>query len=142
VRLADHPLHPMLVHFPIAAWSAAVAMDLSTRIWRVPVLAVIGSGCVTVGLSMGALAMIAGYIDYAGLPSQHPAEKTAITHMSVMAAAWFLFLISLTLRGFVPQSNPSIGVMCVDLAGFIVMLFGAWLGGSLVYHFKVGVDSG
>lgn len=140
MRLVNHPVHPMLVHFPVVAWTGAVAMDWSIRIWGFPILAMVGSGCVAAGLAMGALAMLPGFIDYTALPSQHPAQKTAVAHLSVMGMAWLLFLISLILRAFAPEKPPSILTVVADAAGFIVMLFGAWLGGTLVYHFRVGVD--
>jgi uncharacterized membrane protein len=141
MRLAGHPVHPMLVHFPIVAWAAAVAMDLSIPIWKSPVLATIGFACVAVGLSLGVLAMLAGFIDYTELTNQHPAQKSAVAHMSMMGTAWLLFLISLTLRGFAPhRAGPWLWTTSADIAGFVVMLLGAWRGANLVYHFRVGVD--
>jgi uncharacterized membrane protein len=90
---------------------------------------------------MGVLAMLVGFIDYTDLTNQHPAQKTAVAHMSMMGTAWLLFLISLTLRGFVPhQAGPWIWTTAADIAGFVVMMFGAWRGANLVYHFRVGVD--
>ena len=55
--------------------------------------------------------------------------------MSMMGTAWLLFLISLTLRGFAPhRAGPWLWTTSADIAGFVVMLLGAWRGANLVYH--------
>jgi len=139
VRIAGHPLHPMLVHFPIAAWIGTVVLDVSSRIWTLPGLSAAGFGCLTAGVVLGAVTMLAGFLDYAAIPDQHSAQKTALSHMLVMVVSWLLFTASLTARAFAPRTAPSLWAIGTDMSACIVMIFGARLGGTLVYSFGIGV---
>ena len=137
MRIAGHPVHPMLVHFPIASWTAAVAADLSSRVWALPELTKAAFVCVAAGLVTGALAIMFGFLDYAGIETGHPAQRTATRHMLVMGVAWLVFLARLA-AGWQAVS-PWLTV--ADVVGFLVMLCGAQLGGSLVYRYRVGVSA-
>lgn len=125
----------MLVHFPIVFWTSAVAMDLSNKICGLQIFAMVGFWCSVAGLSMGTIAIFAGFLDYTAISDQHPAQSTAVGHMWVMGTAWLLFLTSVAVRGFVAQTSPSIWAIGTDMAGLIVMIFGAWLGA----RFEIGV---
>lgn len=129
----------MLVHFPIASWTAAVAADLALRLWHAPVLAMVAFGGVAGGLVTGLPAMALGLFDYAAVPAEHPAQGTAATHMMVMGTAWLLFLASLLVRRLAAGAAVLTGTTILDITGFVVMLCGARLGGTLVYRFGVGV---
>lgn len=140
LRLAGHPIHPMLVHFPVALWTLGIAADAGGLIagqawwWQ------LGFGCQALGVLAATLAMVAGLLDYATLPRDHPAQNTAVAHMLVMGSAWLCFLASLALRG-PPRGTPSPLMALVAAAvGFVAMAAGGWLGGRLVYRFAVGVE--
>ncbi|HEU4592439.1 MAG TPA: DUF2231 domain-containing protein [Steroidobacteraceae bacterium] len=139
MRLAGHPLHPMLVHFPVALWTAGVALDVgglatgSEWVWPV------SFGSYAAGIVSAVLAMLAGFLDLVTIAQGNPARDTAVFHMLAMSTAWLLFLVSLALRGFSLEAAPSAWAIAIAVAGFLVMVFGAWLGGQLVYRFGVGV---
>ncbi len=81
MRLFGHPLHPMLVHLPIALWVLATACDGLTLVgvvqaWPLAWL------CLAVGLVAALPAMAAGLADYAGLAES--AVPTANRHMTLM----------------------------------------------------------
>ena len=140
LRLAGHPLHPMLVHFPVALWTLAVAADAGGLLagdawwWR------LGFGCQALGLATAALAMVAGWLDYASLARSHPAQDTAVAYLLVMSTAWLSFLASLGLRGLPDGGPPSWPAIAVAGFGFVAMAVGGWLGGRLVYGFGVGIS--
>ena len=106
MRLLGHPVHPMLVHFPIVFWSCAVGADVVglfthalrgrragvRRRWRSVALC-------------GLLAMIAGVFDFVDLPQDSPARDTAVSHFMAMCSAWLIFLVALALRGY-PAAIP------------------------------------
>lgn len=141
LRLAGHPLHPALVHFPIAFWSAGVAADvagwtLGQPIWWTLSFAAQAAGCV-----MAVAAMLAGFLDFAAIPAGDRAREVAISHMLAMSTAWLLFVMSTVLRGWPPEGAPAAWVSLLALAGFAVTAFGGWRGGQLVYGFGVGVTA-
>lgn len=141
LRLARHPLHPMLVHFPIALWTATVALDGAGWFLGQPALSTVAFGSLAAGLAVALLAMIAGALDYAAIPKQHAAQGTAVSHMLAMGSAWLLFMVSLALRGWPPREPAPVWAIAVALLGFTVMAVGGWLGGKLVYGFAIGVIS-
>jgi uncharacterized membrane protein len=140
-RLGGHPIHPAVVHFPIALWTVAVGADLAgwatgqSKWWS------LGQLGLALGAAAGLLAMIAGAFDYAALPRTHPAQDTAVRHMLWMGTAWSLFVVSLAARGL-PGSGPAPRwAIIAALAGFVVMVLGGWMGGQLVYRYGVGVTA-
>ena len=129
-----HPIHPALVHFPIAFLTAASLCDLATLIgfqsaWP-PTFPLLG-----LGLSTALLAMIAGFIDLQKLQGNEPAEKTANLHMMFIGAAWCFYLTALLLRNDQMQIIPTPSLIPIGLsfAGLITLCLGGWQGGKLVY---------
>ena len=128
----------MLVHFPIVFWSCAVVADAIGVFTNVPLAAELGFGTLALGCASGLLALIAGVIDFLDVPKDSPARDTAISHLMAMCSAWLIFLVALALRGLPPTTPVPIAALIASAAGFLVMAYGAWLGGKLVYEFGLG----
>ena len=128
----------MLVHFPIAFWSCAIAADVVGTVTHAALAAELAFGALALGCASGLLAMIAGIFDFAALAKDSPARDAAVMHLMAMGSAWLIFLVALALRGFPPTSPVSIAALITTAVGFVVMVYGAWLGGKLVYEFGVG----
>jgi uncharacterized membrane protein len=138
MRLLGHPLHPMLVHFPIAFWSAGSFCDALT-------LAGLAQARPIAWLAIGAgdavaiLTMLAGMIDYAAIEDR--IVPAALRHMAWMAGAWLLYTTAFVLRsdGLAPGIGPALWPALLGFAGFAALLGGAWRGGDLVYRHGAGV---
>jgi uncharacterized membrane protein len=137
LRIGGHPVHPMLVHFPVTFWTVALAAELTgwltsdARWWQCSFYSQ------AIGAALALVAMIAGLMDYASVPRDHRAQSTAVRHMIVMCTAWLLFIVSLLLRG--RADAHSIWATLIAVLGFATLLYGGWLGGRLVYRFGIGV---
>jgi uncharacterized membrane protein len=138
MRLFGHPVHPMLVHLPIALWVLATACDGLTlagvgQAWPLAWL------CLATGLAAALPAMAAGLADFAGL--EDSAAPTATRHMTLMGLAWSAYLAALILRsdGLAVREAPVPLAMAAGLAGFVALIAGAIQGGRLVYTLGVGV---
>ena len=142
MRLLGHPVHPMLVHFPIVFWSCALAADVADMLMQVTLAPEVASGTLALGCGFGLLAMITGVLDFTDLPKDSPARDSAVTHLMAMSSAWLIFLLALALHGFPPKVPVSISAQSATADGFLIMAFGGWLGGKLVYQFGVGTTSG
>ncbi len=135
-----HPLHPALVHFPIACWSLASAADLASlhigqaAWWLAGVLLAIGLVCAIP-------AMIAGFMELMRLPEDSGAIKDVNRHMLMVTAAFSLYLASLLLRiDGMTLHAPGLLAMALSLGGFICLGVAGWLGGKLVYVHRLGAD--
>jgi uncharacterized membrane protein len=96
-RIAGHPIHPMLVAFPIAFYTATVATLLAyvgthESFWfRVAMVANIA------GIITAVVAVIPGAIDLFALPQGSRARATGLKHAGFNLLATGLFVISAVL---------------------------------------------
>jgi uncharacterized membrane protein len=135
MRIFGHPLHPMLVHFPIAFWAVAtVAYSLVAAGGGelVVMLAKFANGA---GLIMAILGMIAGLLELRSIDSNSDAMRAAIWHMMIMATVWVCFLLALMVSMATTALNHSaaqIGEVVCAGVGFLLMTVGGWFGGRLI----------
>lgn len=139
MRLFGHPLHPMLVHFPIALWAVGSACDVLT-LFDVSDAARIAWLSIGAGTVAAPVTMAAGMIDYAAL--DEAALLTAHRHMALMGTAWLLYAVAFVFasRGFGPALEPGWPSIAAALTGLAALIAGAWQGGQLVYRLGAGVD--
>ena len=135
-----HPLHPALVHFPVACWSLATLADIagqwSTRwpFWQWSL------GLLVVGCATGLAAAGAGLLELLKLSPVGPAMAVANHHMLMALTAWGLYAFSLLLRmdGMQPVPPGALALVLSGL-GFLALGVTGWLGGKLVYVHGAGV---
>lgn len=132
-----HPIHPALVHFPIACWSLAVVADFASLpfgelAWRW------SCGLLIVGCSTAVIAMLAGLLELSRVPEGPPLRDT-YWHMGVMLLAFTLFTLRLLLGldQWQPVA-PNGTALWLDVGGFVCLAVGGWLGGRLVYGHGIG----
>ena len=136
--IAGHPIHPMLIPFPIALFLAAFVCDLvfwGTRnaSWGDAALWLLGAGLIT-----AALAAIAGLTDFLG-ERQIREMSTAWWHAGGNVVVVLVELGNWYLR--YAQGTGAILPTSVILSAVAVALlvFTGWLGGHMVYRERVGV---
>ena len=142
--IAHHPIHAMLIPFPIALFVFSFISDLIFRYGGTPLWAAMAYYTMLGGVIGALLAAIAGLIDYLALPAggARTSEKATVraiatTHMALNLTIVALYLVNLYLRrGAGP--DPA---MPFWLSSAAVLMLGVsgWLGGSLVYVHRVGV---
>lgn len=132
-----HPLHPTLVHFPVACWSLAVFADFASlavgrTAWQW------SPGLLTVGCIMALAAMLAGLLEITHIPDSK-AMRDTIVHMIAMIVALVLFSARLLMGpyGLQPIAPGTLGLV-LDAGGFIALAVGGWFGGRLAHGHGVG----
>lgn len=136
--VAEHPVHPMLIPFPIALWIFSLASDLiylfgfGGPVWKdIALYTMVG------GIIGGLAAAIPGYIDYRSL-SDPVIVRVAQMHMVINVGLIVLFTIDAGLRimngteAVLPVFLSALGVAALGVSG--------WLGGELVYVQGVAVQ--
>lgn len=135
-RIGTHPIHPMLVGFPIALWTASFLADLYAA-WK-DQFHYFGYYLALAGCIAAVVTAIPGLIDLLGVTQRGtPVRKTAWTHGLLNVGALVLFAISVWLRpgpGYITY-----GAYVASALGMIVIIISGWLGGALVYDHRVGV---
>ncbi len=141
LKLLGHPLHPAIVHFPVAGWTSAVVTDVLFLVIRAPLWWQISLWLLIVGTITALGAMTAGFADLISLPAG-PAQKKALRHMYVMSTAWTVYLIDVLIRFLASGSLPTPALAWAGLAlsvvGFLTLLVGTHFGAQLVYDLGVG----
>lgn len=134
-----HPLHPALVHFPIACWTLATLADVGSHWWGEPAWRFAGS-LLLIG-AVGALAtMAAGFVELMRIPNDSPALRVANRHLLMAVITWSSYTASLMLRVHDKTLHaPDTLALALSGAGFLALCATGWLGGVLVYTHGVGV---
>ena len=133
-----HPLHPALVHFPVACWSLATIADLASP-WLGRPAGWLAGVLLAIGTIAALSAMGAGLFEFARIAGDSPALAVARRHMLLAMAAWVFYAASLLLRlegmNLVAPAWPA---LATSVAGFLCLAAAGWLGGKLVYRYGVG----
>src|SRR5437016_1158285 len=126
MRIFGHPVHPMLVHFPIVFWTVAAGAYIASAIEVTGSIEGIAKFANGAGLIMAMLAMIAGLIELRTIDSRSEAMRVATWHMMVMATVWVCFLVALMLSVSVglDGSTVHLAVVACAVAGFLLMGIG------------------
>ena len=140
VKVAGHPIHPMLVGFPVACYTGtlvgfAVYAASGDQFWLNLAIALN-----VVGVGSALLAALPGLVDWAfGIPRGSGRENRRLAHASLNVAALALFAI--TLGSYVTHWNgPATGVtlaLALTSAGVACTLAAGFLGWMLVQDYHV-----
>ena len=138
VAIAKHPLHPLLVTFPIAFLSGAFGADLGywythDPFWAKAALWLIGSGFVA-----GLVAALAGMLDFLRIDRVKKYSAGWI-HMFCNVMALVLTLINWILRwNHVEAAILPLGLILSTIVASLLAISG-WFGAELIYRHKVAV---
>ena len=140
-KLLGHPIHQMLIVFPLGLLAMAVIFDLlaiglGNGYWSEIAYWMIAAGVVT-----GLLAAPFGTIDWVAIPSDTRAKRIGAIHGIGNVVVVLLFAGSWLMRGEAPAA-PAPLALVLSFAAAGLALFTGWLGGELVDRLGVGVDDG
>lgn len=136
--IAGHPVHPMLIPFPITFFVAALCCDVAFWYsgetgWATASVWLLGAGLVMAVLAAGTgLVELAGDRQVRELTTVWWHAAANILVVLVEAANWLLRY----------QQGAAFVVpngLILSLIAVIVLLFSGWMGGKLVFRHRVGV---
>lgn len=136
------PLHPAVVHLPIALFPLSVVLDLASWMFSGGDAGLVRAAfiCVAAGLVTGLVAGVLGMVDYTDIRDDHPAKKTATLHMVLNLIALGLYAVGAGLRyGKLDAEKTAVVPLILSLAGLAILSYSGYLGGHLVYSDGVGV---
>ena len=137
-QIAGHPLHPMIIPFPIVFFVSTLATDLIFLKTGRPGFADASMWLLGAGIAMAALAAVLGLADFLS-ETRIRSLRHAWWHMIGNVIAVVLELVNFYLR----YSGGATTVTSTEavLSGVVVLLllFNGWMGWELVYRHHVGV---
>jgi nitrite reductase/ring-hydroxylating ferredoxin subunit/uncharacterized membrane protein len=135
-----HPIHPALVHFPLAFLIGAFGFDLAGRLTGIQQLWTTGAYLAGVGIVTALFAAVPGLLDYLyTVPPKSSAKRRATLHMVYNLSAVLLFALGWALRGGV-SAEPGLAVLVAEALGTGLLVAGGYLGGILVSSNQIGID--
>ena len=141
-KLLGHPIHQMLVVFPLGLLGTSLVFDLCHRFGTLSdVMALVAYYLILAGLIAGVVAAPFGTIDWLNIPHGTRAKSVGGLHGLGNVAVLALFGLSWLLRRELPE-QPTLLAQTLSFAGAMLSLVTAWLGGELVDRLGVGVDDG
>ena len=140
VRLAGHPLHAILIHFPLTLFSLVFPLEIAAWLGKWDLGWKLGFFSVVAALISAVPAIVTGLPDLLAVSKNPVAAKAGNLHMIVMLSAATLFGIDAFLRGGSgPISGPVVFVILgLSFFGTALLIWGGWLGGELIYHHGAG----
>lgn len=134
--IKGHPIHPMLVPFPIVLFLAALATDVAFAVDGWGGWAAASKWLLGAGIAGALLAAIAGFTDFFG-NSRIREYRDAWLHMFANLAGVVLEVVNFILRLANERAAGSIG-LALSAVVALILLFSGWKGGELVFRHGVG----
>ncbi len=144
IKILGHPIHPMLVGFPVTLYTAALlsyilASATADALWlRFAIAANVA------GVVMALITAIPGFLDWlTAIPPASAAKRTGLKHMALNVTALVVFAVNAWLHAgywratVVPLLSVAIGLAVI---GILITIGAGWLGWSLVQRHHVGVE--
>src|SRR4029079_13458523 len=129
MRFLGHPVHPMLVAFPLALLGLTPALDVLAWSGVMADARTAAYVCELAGLIGGGLAIVTGMADLIKIPqSETAAMRAALIHASLAIGVVSLFGVAFARRGG-RAAVPGLVPLAVELAGAACLAVTGWFGG-------------
>jgi uncharacterized membrane protein len=135
-KIAGHPIHPMLIPFPIVCFILTLVADIAFLKYGDHPWATASRILLVIGLGTAALAAVAGLTDFLG--EKRIQVSDAIKHAIANVTAVVLELVNLIVRWHNDAAIGSIGVYLSAIV-VVILVYSGWKGGDLVYRHGMGV---
>ena len=135
----SHPLHPILIVFPIAFFSGCFLAHASGWFFDIKGLMIVSYWLNAAGIGFALLAAIPGIIDYIyTVPPESSAKKRGAKHGITNMIMLTVFIIAFLYRR--NENADQYVLITLEFIGVILLSIAGWMGGTLVYRNQIGVD--
>jgi uncharacterized membrane protein len=138
-KVAGHPIHPMLIYFPIAFLVGAFLADIAYAIDGDPGFAKGAVWLLGLGVVTALIAALAGFADFFG-DRRIRRIGDAWQHMigNLVAVALAVASLIIRLEAGAEAAVVPLGLL-LSTAVVVIIVFTGWKGGELVFRHRVGV---
>src|SRR5512133_1040783 len=136
----SHPIHPMLVAFPIGLFITSLIFDLigtqrgNASLWAA------GWYCVIAGLCFSVLAAIPGVIDLFSVVPPNSSGRTRGYKHAILNLAMIAVFIAVAAHRGDATTQPDGMSLILSAIGVLLLFSSGWLGATLVYRNQIGID--
>ncbi|MFL5772565.1 MAG: DUF2231 domain-containing protein [Flavisolibacter sp.] len=143
MKIAGHPLHPLMVHFPTALFPMNLVLGILAYTSGNPVFSQAAFFCLAGGAGMGILTAVTGLLDLFHISkSNKKAVATVIYHAGINVPVILIYVVLAYKEWKLYPDIP------VPLAGnlvfkgvlVLILFIGNYFGGQLIYKFHAGIN--
>jgi len=139
----SHPLHPILVHFPIALLPTAILFEALGALWGRDFFRPVATWLLGLGLLGGIVATLAGLWNEEAVVAAGVPETAIDRHESLAFLTLAVFTVLLAMRWlrgrrWIPE-HPAV-FFSIGLVGLALLGATGYFGGDLVYRYGAGVE--
>jgi uncharacterized membrane protein len=141
VKIMGHPIHPMLVSYPIALYTSTLVAYIIYGVHKDAFFFKAAVAANIAGIIMAALTALPGFIDWAvGVPSGSPAKAHGLTHMLLNVSALVIFIINAIIHtgNWKNPSGTASGII-LALIGVLLTVGAGYFGWTMIQNDHVGV---
>jgi uncharacterized membrane protein len=136
-----HPVHPMLVSYPLGLLTTSVLFDVVHLILPHGAWSEVAYWMIVAGVVSGVLAAVVGLLDFLAIPGETRAKRIGVLHGIGATLVLLAFGVSWLLRAnSVSLADPSIIALVFSFLGVALIGGVGWLGGELHGHLGVGIN--
>ena len=140
LSIAGHPLHPMVVPFPIASFVGALAADVAFANTGNTFWVEASQWLLGIGIVMALIAAVGGFIDFFG-DARIRGLAAAKRHMVGNLALVVLEAFNLFVRLGDDSADAVVPLgLSLSAVGVALLLFNGWQGWEMVYRHRVGIS--
>lgn len=129
-RILGHPLHQILIVFPLGLLATSFFFDLAWLVRGREQLAIVAWWMIFAGVLGGAVAAVFGIIDWLAIPRGTRARRVGALHGGGMGIVALLYAVSWLLRRDAPEHPDSVAILLSGLGVLLTVITG-WCGGEL-----------
>ncbi|HET9999321.1 MAG TPA: DUF2231 domain-containing protein [Ktedonobacteraceae bacterium] len=141
IKPMGHPVHPMLVVYPLGLLTLSPIFDIVHWITGNGYWSTVAFWMIAAGTLGGLLAAVTGTIDWLDIPAGTRAKTVGLVHGAGNYLVLVLFIVSWLTR-LNAQANPPIIAYVLSFLGAALFMGTGYLGGELTLHFGVGIEPG
>lgn len=137
-----HPVHPAVVHLPLALWIGAALLDVLVLLdIQAVTLSRLAFYAVLLGLLGALVAIPTGIADWVPIKPGKPAKRLGRAHLVLNLVATGLFTANFLLRlGALDEARPvTVPIAATSLLGAAVIGFSGYLGSLLAFEHGISV---
>jgi uncharacterized membrane protein len=138
-QIAGHPLHPMIIPFPIVFFVSTLVTDIAylqtgRAGWAEASMWLLGAG-----IAMALLAAVLGFTDFLG-DRQVRRLREAWLHMTGNLIAVILEAVNIYLRATGDyRADVAPAGVALSAVAVVILVFNGWMGWAMVYRRHVGI---
>ncbi len=141
-KLLGHPIHPMLIVFPLGLLIMSVVFDILHYITGNATFSTVAYYDIAAGIIGGLLAAIFGLLDWLAIPPGTRAKAVGATHGIGNVMVVLLFVVSWLIRNGNSGHQPDTWAFVMSIVAILIGAVTAWLGGEMVFRLRMAVDDG